>query len=237
MGGSSAAGRWGLIAQFPAPLSGRDAPPTSRTAAYAVAVAGGLLASEGGGSGGKPAGGSELGVLFEGGDGGGSDEGASLVGPVSGVLLSGGVGSGEGGSDALGVGLSLDEGGVVEGAVDGVEESVPSGDGVSDPGAELPPTPGADPDTDPDPGSDPEPVPEGVVPRLPPLPSSGDPESMRTFSVTYEPKGSAAPGPGSDPVTMAPDGGSPALSYAVARPRFVRWLLAAPNVVPARRGT
>lgn len=148
-----------------------------------------------------------LGVSLGGGEGG-SEVGDSLVGPPSGELLLGpdGGGSGEGGSDALGVGLSLDEGGDVGGAVEGVDASGPSADGVSDPGAELAPGPGADPDTDPDPGSDPVPVPEGVVPSLPPLPSSGDPDSMWTFSVTYEPNGSAAPGPGSDPVTVASDG-------------------------------
>ncbi|ELP70774.1 hypothetical protein STRTUCAR8_01134 [Streptomyces turgidiscabies Car8] len=103
---------------------------------------------------------------------------------------------------------------------------------MSDPGAEVAPEPGGDPDPD-DPGCDPVPAPEGVGP----LPSSADPDSMRTLSVTYEPKGSGAPGPGSDPVTMASAGGSPALSYAVARPSSVRRLLAAPKVVPARRGT
>ena len=92
----------------------------------------------------------------------------------------------------------------------------------------------------PDP-SDPDPGPEGVVAAAsgaPPLRSSCRPDSMWTFSVTYAPNGSAVPGPGSD----AGDGARPAAAARRRRtpspgPGVVSRPLAAPKVVPAKRGT
>lgn len=197
---------------------------------------------------GPPAGGELLtcgGELVGGGGGGdelvegGAEPGGRLDGvAVSGAELLGGL-DGGGAELAGGPDGGLDAG--FDGGLDPGDPEVPPLDGGGvlvdweDPGGAGGVDDPLDAPLDAPPGSPPD-VPSDVPADVPPGPPPPD-SPPATLSVTYSPNRSSVPAGGSDAVTLAPLGGSPAPAYPTARPESVSRRLACPNVVPASFGT